>query len=899
MRIFVIITAAASILLAAPVGIEPVTVTGSDGTIQTYSRINTGTEVIENYPSSPIIPPSFPSDTGVLWVDRNHRAAICQSIAISGDGKHIFANWALNHERAGYYLTMATQVPVWEYSAGFPWAYGGQQVGVSENGAVLSISSTNRCYKWSRNNSVPDWTHRYPTSYYGVARASHDGSVVAAVQNGTLYAFDASSGETLWTAPVSEPARLQGLDLSDDGSVIAVTLYDSCLIFEDGTRRDAIPIGTSNCGTQYASAISGNGNLLVTGNFYGYIRLYTWNGSHYNQKWVAWAGTPWVCGVAISRDGSTIACGSGYQDGKLSVFDSSSATPLWTYQGYGSAGAYVPSVALSADGSRIAAASWGDRAPSGQFKVFTVHNRSDTTPLIGITRDDEPGSLFCCDISDDGQFATVGGKAVHAQQMGNGGEVYAIIIGSTVENNVGMQSITAPGPYLQVGNAITPQATVCNFGDSSATFFTHLEICNSTDSTIYHDSVGVTNLAPQQSQNLTFPDWTPTDYDIYRFQFYTALAGDGYPGDDSLIVQAKCFHDALPVLINPPYAENTIHQELTPKMTVHNNGSYDDVMKCRLIISDSLGNPVYTDSTQTSTLSPDESETVSFSGWTPPHAAEMTAIGIARSPEDFYPDNDTLEKPFAVTYEIIYDDGSANAYYWVGRHDNDKFYVRFTPTIEPPYGITHGRIYVNMANTPFDYVMVCKDASGRPDTTSPIQVVNNVTAPQAPGWAEFDLDITRTDSSDIWLITHWPDGSPAMGIGADNAAPIDLRSYFSSNQDTFRLWTTHDWLIRLTQSPNVGLQGPRNKNKLRLLPPVPNPFCQNVHISYEVPYATRIELKLFDATGRLVTILADGIHQPGRYDCHWQSKLSAGVFFLKLLVPETKESRVQKLILLN
>jgi hypothetical protein len=43
MRTFILLACFTGLLLAVPVGLEPVTVTASDGTEQTYLRINTGT----------------------------------------------------------------------------------------------------------------------------------------------------------------------------------------------------------------------------------------------------------------------------------------------------------------------------------------------------------------------------------------------------------------------------------------------------------------------------------------------------------------------------------------------------------------------------------------------------------------------------------------------------------------------------------------------------------------------------------------------------------------------------------------------------------------------------------------------------------------------------------------
>jgi len=894
-------------LLLAETGVEPVVSTGADGTKQVWYRITDAGHVINPEPLASETPPVCHGDTGVLWVDRNHRYGICQSTAISSDGRHILANWYLNAERADYYRTLATEIPFWESPGSFTWAYGGQQIGASSDGSVLCLSSTAQAYKWSRNSPYPDWTYRYQAAGTGYARVSRDGSIVAAACGGTLYAMDAHTGDTLWTEAVSEPARLQGLSLSHDGAVIAVTLYDSCIVYDRGARRAGIPIGVTNTGTQYAVGISAGGERIVTGDYFGRVRLFAWDGANYVQKWSSSVGNPWITAVNISADGSTIACGTGYASGKLCVFDSSSATPIMVYQNYGVTGSQVSSVALSDDGSRVACASWGDVAPSGDFRVFTVHNRNDTTPLVAITRDQEPGSIFACDISADGQFATCGGKAVHANMMGNGGEVYAVIVGATPSVNAGVAAVSSPGRYIQVGVQVDPAGTVRNYGDSTAAVPVHLVIRNSADSVIYHDSMTTAPLPPQSTANVSFASWTAPDFDLYRFQFYTLLPGDEYPGDDSLVVEAKCFHDAKPELINPPGPEMTINAPFSPRMLVRNNGSYPDAMHCVMELADSAGNTVYLDSLESGTINPGDTQTVTFPVWNPAPAGRFTASGIAHSSEDFYPANDTLLRPFAVTYEIMYDDGAWEAFYWVGRLDNDKFYVRFTPTIPAPYSIRHGRIYVNMANTPFDYVMVCPGSGSKPDTLMPLQVVNNVTAPSAPGWADFDLDVTRLDQGDVWVVLHWPSGSPAMGVGADATPPINLRSYFSSNQDTFRLWTTHDWMVRLTQSTEVGIAAGATGDPLsfRLSSARPNPFSDRTLIRYEVPAEARVEIGVYDGCGRLVALPVKGVLKPGRYSLAWNGRdsngrtLPTGVYFGRLLNAETGQTSVHKLAIVR
>ncbi len=894
------------LLLAGQKGIEPVTITDADGTPQTYFRINTGDGYLDPKPVAGEMPPRLPADTGVLWVDRNHRAGIIQATEISGDGMHILANWYLNAPRASYYRTLADENPLWESPGDFSYGSNGRQIGSSYDARVLTLSLQTAAVKWSRSSGYPDWTYDYPSQANGFSKASRDGSKVIAAQNGTLYGLDAATGETLYTASFSEPSRLQGIDISDDGSVVAVTVYDSCFVYEDGARRDGIPIGTSSSGTQYAAALSGDGRMLVTGDYNGALKLFTWNGSDYVTKWQASVGNPWVAGVAISRDGSTIACGTAYNSGKLCVFDSSSSTPLWTYQGYGTTGAYVPSVALSSDGSRIAAASWGEYSSSGTYKVFTLHDRSDTVPLVGITRDEEPGSLFSCDISDDGQFAVCGGKAVHAYQMGNGGEVYAVIVGTAAPNNVGMASIQQPTRYLQVGTEVTPQATVQNYGDSTATFLAHLIINDSRDSLLYEDSADVVGLTGGSTAPVSFNSWTPSQFDLYSFRFYTALVGDSYPGDDTMVIQSKCFHDGKPIRVTPPNAEVTVNAEFSPNVYVTNSGSYGEALGCLLVIADSLGTVLYRDSVITDSIPPDDTVAVEFAPVAVAAVGPYTATAVIACTDDLYPANDTTRLRFDVTYEIMYDDGGYEAFYWVGRKDNDKFYVRYTPTIPAPYAITGGRILVNVANQVFDYVMVCADNGGRPDTTIELGRVENVSTPTAPGWITFDFDINRYDVSDVWMVMHWPDNTTAMGVGADRTVPLDLRSYLSSNQDTFRQWQTHDWMARLTQSPDVGVsEAAGTELRFRLLEPKPSPFLSVVRLSYEVPAPSNVALKVYDRSGRVVAVPVAGRVEPGRYDLSWRATdrsgrtVAPGVYFCRLLNLDTGASAVRKLTLVR
>ncbi len=63
----------------------------------------------------------------------------------------------------------------------------------------------------------------------------------------------------------------------------------------------------------------------------------------------------------------------------------------------------------------------------------------------------------------------------------------------------------------------------------------------------------------------------------------------------------------------------------------------------------------------------------------------------------------------------------------------------------------------------------------------------------------------------------------------------------------------------------------------------PNPFNPTTKIQFSLPSASKVTLKLFDALGRLVVTLVDGIRQPGVYLVTLDgSRLASGVYYYRL-----------------
>jgi hypothetical protein len=85
---------------------------------------------------------------------------------------------------------------------------------------------------------------------------------------------------------------------------------------------------------------------------------------------------------------------------------------------------------------------------------------------------------------------------------------------------------------------------------------------------------------------------------------------------------------------------------------------------------------------------------------------------------------------------------------------------------------------------------------------------------------------------------------------------------------------------------------------LHLSPPFPNPFNPSTVISYQLPVAGPVSLKVYDLSGRLVSTLLNGFKTPGYHEVTFDgSRLASGLYFVRMQAGDF--TAVQKLILLK
>ncbi|MBK7642953.1 MAG: hypothetical protein IPJ19_07865 [Planctomycetes bacterium] len=274
-----------------------------------------------------------------------------------------------------------------------------------------------------------EWVYTYPQlgagrTVIGVSRGGQ--KIVAGVVNPTtglndvlVFGPDSSQPQALFPIPGGVP---WDFDLSADGThaLFAIGSKYQVLDLGDGSVHlvyDHSPYSLSEMGC----AISGDGSVVGCSTSVG-IGLFEWNGSDYVQTWSHSFG--FGLSADISDDSSTMAFGTGGGYGsphtRTECVDIPSkqitmSEDLWSTGDYGNR---VEDIAIAADGSRFASASWGDQF--GLVPEVRIYSKYQSTPLQTL---DLPGSADCIDITPDGQWIAAGSRPVHAELPSIGGRV--------------------------------------------------------------------------------------------------------------------------------------------------------------------------------------------------------------------------------------------------------------------------------------------------------------------------------------------------------------------------------------------------------------------------------------------------------------------------------------------
>ena len=122
-----------------------------------------------------------------------------------------------------------------------------------------------------------------------------------------------------------------------------------------------------------------------------------------------------------------------------------------------------------------------------------------------------------------------------------------------------------------------------------------------------------------------------------------------------------------------------------------------------------------------------------------------------------------------------------------------------------------------------------------------------------------------------------PDGGLlALGIAGERHAP----------------YRTFSGLIRLAPDSSAAVTKPSTAIPQELtLAVFPNPFNSRTVISYHLPRAMKVTLKVYNVLGREVVTLAEGWMAAGEQRVAWQANgISSGVYFVRLEAGEMRQT---------
>jgi hypothetical protein len=399
----------------------------------------TRTEMAEIRPGEIAAPTHYDVPPEVIWHHREEYNTYHYGAEIGNRRRHILTGAVVN-SKTQLFRVLGTGTPEWEtwWLEEFEKIFPVYADNVDVCAAVYFdfMNGKSKLCRYSSASKEPLWTFTPPSgeSLHVPPEVPRDGAFIAAASSAgsahaTLRVFEPENGTVIDSVTITEsPSYVAGdLAVTPDGRIILFPVAYDLYVYEfDGrslTYRDKI----KTADIKRTHAISHDGEFVAYRN-YNDIVVYRFREGKYSLLF-KYPNPDFNCYSMVFDSEGRLYAGwlyITYKKPRITCHDcrSGSPTPIWVYTYREEAGKYqdlVIDLAVSDNGSRLIAASLGN--DSNENPEIELFNGLTGEYLFGV---DTPGSMFCCDITPDGVYATAAGKNVHANIMSYGGDIYCI-----------------------------------------------------------------------------------------------------------------------------------------------------------------------------------------------------------------------------------------------------------------------------------------------------------------------------------------------------------------------------------------------------------------------------------------------------------------------------------------
>ncbi len=332
---------------------------------------------------------------------------------------------------------------------------------------------------WSGDSEIPVWSADISDCLSGGALicVSDHGEVVAVAVNIAdfcrILCYDAATGNQLSSFDSGSGEYYRSMEISGNGAIVALRVGRPIYVIQSATGNLR---WEGNGGANSAPlGLSGDGNLVAAG--FSSLLVWEWTGFTYLEKMTVSGGGRILRQCTFSENGNTLAVGwypTSYDGNVIQCFNPQTSTLLWTYDYIQSSGEYqdIPvDIAVTDQGDFFVIGSWGSQFNTNH--EIHVFSRDNSTPVFTV---DAPGSIYSVDIcnqSSGGFLVTACGKHVHANEMGNGGDLFSIQYEETSSIDgtlpaVGLSLSAFPNPFNPM---VTLACTLPKAGPLSLSIF--------------------------------------------------------------------------------------------------------------------------------------------------------------------------------------------------------------------------------------------------------------------------------------------------------------------------------------------------------------------------------------------------------------------------------------------